>query len=102
MADRIVIPFGPEILVLTEGEFEQARGRGRALREPQTAPAAAPTGSSDLVTAGAVAASLSLPKSCIYEYAKAGRIPVVRIGRHVRFDLAKVRAALGGLPVGRE
>jgi excisionase family DNA binding protein len=50
-----------------------------------------------------LAVSLNLPRSCIYEYAKAKRIPCVRVGKHVRFDPAAVRTALentGGLTVG--
>ena len=29
MTDRVLIPFGPEVLVLTEAEFAAARARGR-------------------------------------------------------------------------
>jgi excisionase family DNA binding protein len=57
-----------------------------------------------LVTARDLAISLSLPLSCIYEYAKAKRIPSVRIGRHVRFNHALVMEALrrtDTVPVGR-
>jgi excisionase family DNA binding protein len=50
--------------------------------------------SAGLVNAKALASHLNLPVSCIYEYAKAGRIPCVRAGKHVRFDVAAVRAAL--------
>ena len=66
-------------------------------------PAAAKPIAADLVTAKALAAQLSLPVSCIYEYAKAGRIPCVRAGKHVRFNAQQVLSALrstGGVTVG--
>ena len=94
MADRVILPFGPEILVLTEQEFVQARERGRAMATQPDAPSVAQAPCKELVTASKLALELSLPKSCVYEYAKAGRIPSVRIGRHVRFNTQAVLAAL--------
>lgn len=95
MTDRVIIPLpGIGTLDLSRQEYEAA------LR-PIAAPApiaAAP--SPALVNADAVASALSLPKSCIYEYAKTGRIPSVRAGKHVRFDLAAVRESLGVVTVG--
>lgn len=93
MSDRVIIPFGSELLVLTEAELTEARRRGRDLM-PQAAPALPVEASVALVTAKALASEFSLPVSCIYEYAKAGRIPSVRVGKHVRFDKRLVRAAL--------
>ena len=101
MTDRVLIPFGPEILVLTDAEFSVARDRGRAMAMPSLQPSAALAPSGELVNAKTLAAQLSLPVSCLYEYAKAGRIPCVRVGKHVRFDVALVRGALGGTTVGR-
>jgi excisionase family DNA binding protein len=39
----------------------------------------------DVLTAGQVAKFLNMPKRRIYELAKRGELPSVRIGRHVRF-----------------
>lgn len=94
MTDRVIIPFGPELLVLTEAELTEARRRGRALapRPIESVPRTESTVS--LVTAKQLASEFNLAVSCIYEYAKAGRIPCVRVGKHVRFDKHQVRAAL--------
>jgi excisionase family DNA binding protein len=92
MSDRVLIPLpGVGTLSLTLDAYEAAL-------IPIAAPvafAAAPSAAADsLVSAKVLSASLSLPVSCIYEYAKAGRIPSVRVGRHVRFSHAQVLEAL--------
>jgi excisionase family DNA binding protein len=92
---RVLIPLpGIGTLDLSQEAYEAALRPVEApkVTDRETLPA--------LVNAEAVAAALSLPKSCIYEYAKAGRIPSVRAGRHVRFDLVAVRVALGAATVG--
>ena len=94
MSDRIMIPFGAEVLVLTETELHEARRRGREFMPVATVPAPPLDENVSLVTAKAIATEFSLPISCIYEYAKGGRIPSVRVGKHVRFDKRLVRAAL--------
>jgi excisionase family DNA binding protein len=69
-----------------------------------TTPNPSPASVGELVTAKMLAITLSLPVSCIYEYAKAGRIPSVRVGKHVRFDASQVLTALrttGAVTVGR-
>jgi excisionase family DNA binding protein len=82
------------------GTLELTRDAYDAALRPIAAPAAAVAATAiekpppQLVTAKVLAAQLSLPISCIYEYAKAGRIPCVRAGRHVRFNVATVQAAL--------
>lgn len=88
MADRVVIPL-PGI-----GTLELSREAYEAALRPLAKSVAAPEESARLVTAKALAALTSLPISCVYEYAKARRIPCVRVGKHVRFDPAAVRAAL--------
>jgi len=73
--------------------FDQALIDGARLTAP--APPAAPTPSTnELVSAKEVARRTSLPLSCIYEYARAGRIPCVRAGKHVRFSPDQVLQAL--------
>ena len=99
MHDRVMIPL-PGI-----GTLELSRESYDAALRPIAAPEskAIVADGLELVSAKTLAATLSLPISCIYEYAKAGRIPCVRAGKHVRFNAAQVLAALrttGGLPVG--
>ena len=50
-----------------------------------------------LLTAGDVAALLSLPRSSVYEYARRRRdpLPSVLIGRHRRFDRGQLEQWLG-------
>ena len=101
MSDRVLVPLpGIGTLELDRAVYEAAL-RPIETTKP-TATMAAPM--ADLVTAKTIAATLSLPVSCIYEYARAGRIPSVRAGKHVRFDPAAVLRALsatGGLTGGR-
>src|SRR5437879_3061244 len=99
MTDRVLIPL-PGV-----GTLDLAREVYEAALRPISAPGplAPATGSAELVTARSLAATTSLPVSCLYEYAKAGRIPSVRVGKHVRFNEAQVLAALratGHLTVG--
>ena len=98
MPDRVLIPLpGVGTLELTREVYEAA------LR-PLEAPKATPAAPEELVTAKVLAAQLSLPVSCLYEYAKARRIPSVRVGKHVRFSRSAVLAALrptSDLPGGR-
>jgi excisionase family DNA binding protein len=90
MSDRVLIPLpGVGTLSLTREAYEAA-----LLPIAAPAPIAAVQSQESLVSAKTLSASLSLPVSCIYEYAKAGRIPSVRVGRHVRFNHAHVLAAL--------
>ena len=101
----VLIPLpGVGTLELTREQYEAA------LRPITTAPAAVDATAGDqpavrLVNAKVLSGQLSLPVSCIYAYAKAGRIPCVRVGKHVRFDPGAVRAALAStveVTVGRE
>ena len=96
MTDRVMIPLpGIGTLDLSREVYEAAL---RPLSVPN--PIAAVPAAGNLVDAKVVATALSLPVSCVYEYAKSGRIPCVRAGKHVRFDVAAVHAALGAAPVG--
>ena len=90
MSDRVLIPLpGLGTLSLTREVYDAALIPNAPIdtrREQGTA--------ESLVSAKALSTALSLPVSCIYEYAKAGRIPSVRVGRHVRFNQSQVLAAL--------
>jgi excisionase family DNA binding protein len=99
MSDRVLIPL-PGV-----GTLDLAREVYEAALRPTAAPVLSEPSadSAELVTAKALAATTSLPVSCLYEYAKAGRIPSVRVGKHVRFNPGQVLAALrktGGVTVG--
>jgi excisionase family DNA binding protein len=100
MADTVIIPLpGIGTLELPRDVYETSL-RPLAVPQPQTSKPAPEA----LVTAKALAMTLSLPVSCLYEYAKAGRIPSVRVGKHVRFNADQVLAALratGAVTVGR-
>jgi excisionase family DNA binding protein len=41
-----------------------------------------------------VAGLLGIPRKSVLQYAREGRLPSVRIGRHVRFVIADVQAAI--------
>ena len=101
MTDSVLIPLpGIGTLELPRDVYERALRPIAPAAHHQVA-AGAPEA---LVTAKALAMTLSLPVSCLYEYAKAGRIPSVRVGKHVRFSPDQVLAALratGALTVGR-
>jgi excisionase family DNA binding protein len=91
MTDRILIPLpGIGTLELTRQQYAAAL---RPIAPPQAA-AATPPSATEFVTAKALAARLSFPVSCIYEYARCGRIPCVRAGKHVRFNPEQVLQAL--------
>jgi excisionase family DNA binding protein len=52
--------------------------------------------------AGYVARLLGIPRKSVLEYAREGKLPCVRIGRHVRFVIADVQAAVDAQrPSGR-
>jgi len=44
--------------------------------------------------AGYVARLLGIPRKSVLQYAREGKLPCVRIGRHVRFVIADVQAAV--------
>ena len=92
----LVVPgIGP--LGLTSAALREARARGLdLLGDAEVAPAltAETSNEAQLVTTKSLAKTLSLPTSCLYEYARSGRIPSVRVGKHVRFRISDVLAAL--------
>lgn len=87
MSDRVQIPCADGWLVLPRDVYD------RHLQRPASA-TKAPAATTELVDVKALAKALNLPTSSIYEQAKSGRFPCVRIGRHLRFDLAAVLATV--------
>jgi len=109
MADRVLIPFGPELLVLTSDEFAQARRRGRELVEAgEGARSPAPATGPWLLDAEALEVATGVPARWWMDQARVHRVPHRRIGRFVRFDLAEVlaceavaRRGCNGVPIRR-
>lgn len=94
-AERIVmVPLATgQWLALEPDVFRQALAQGSQLAGTvERAAAAAPD--EQLLNAGELARALSLPKSCVYEKARTGEFPSVRVGKHVRFRRSAVLAAL--------
>ena len=50
--------------------------------------------SEPLLTADQVASLLSIKRSTVYELARTGQLPSIKIGRHLRFTRAMLEAAL--------
>lgn len=52
------------------------------------------SGAPALVDADALAQALALPRSWLMSQARQGKIPCIRKGKYVRFNIAEVEAAL--------
>lgn len=50
-----------------------------------------------LVDAEVIAAHLAIPRKTVLQYARDGRLPCVRIGRHVRFRLSDIDEYVRGV-----
>lgn len=97
MADRVVLVPLPDgrWLALSVVAFQAALQEGEAmLLAPERSPGLPATPETELVNAQQLAKETNLPRSTIYELAKANRIPSIRVGRHVRFQRAAVMEAL--------
>ena len=92
--DRVLIclPDG-RWLALSANLFREALQGGAELVAPSTV-SAAPQPASGLVTADEIGEATHMSRSTVYELAKAGVLPCVRIGRRIRFDREKVMAVL--------
>lgn len=94
MTDRVLIclPDG-RWLALSADLFREALETGAALAAPSVA-TAAPQPSSALVTADEIGEATHMSRSTVYELAKAGVLPSVRVGRRIRFDRERVMSVL--------
>jgi excisionase family DNA binding protein len=94
MTDRVLIclPDG-RWLALSADVFREALENGSAL-VAQPAPSAVPQPSAGLVTADEIGEATHMSRSTVYELAKAGVLPSVRVGRRIRFDREKVMTVL--------
>lgn len=94
MTDRVLIclPDG-RWLALSAELFREALQSGAELAAPPVASPARET-SSALVTADEIAEATHMSRSTVYELAKGGVLPSVRVGRRIRFDREKVMTVL--------
>jgi hypothetical protein len=83
---------GLDPLALTREQLEEAHCRARELLPASQTPASAPT--ERLVDAAALAAVTALPQSWLEDQARRGRLPSLRLGKYVRFEVAETLAAL--------
>lgn len=95
MTDRVLIclPDG-RWLALSADLFREALQSGAELAGPSAASVAVPQPSSALVTADEIGEATHMSRSAVYELAKAGVLPSVRVGRRVRFEREKVMSVL--------
>jgi excisionase family DNA binding protein len=56
--------------------------------------------SEPLLSAAEAGALLGIPRSSVYDYAKRGELPHVRVGKHVKFIRQDLERALAGRRVG--
>ena len=75
----------------------------RAARAPEPLPPPRGLTRTDLMTATEVAELLGVPVSTVREWGRNGKLPRIKLGRHVRFLRARVEAAIlaagGSAPV---
>jgi len=69
-------------------------GQLRELVRQELKAANGPGSSGKLLTPEQLAVALEVPVSWVYEQSRQGNIPTHRVGRYIRFDLAKVLASL--------
>ena len=96
MTDRVLLalPDG-RWLALEPAALQRALAEGAAVMGAPAALSAPESANEDLLSAGQMAIVLNLPKSCVYEKARAGELPSIRLGKHVRFNRAAVLKAVG-------
>lgn len=89
--DRVLIPLGHHLLVMTRQAFEAALAEGDTLR-PYPAEAATRVQGRALLDADATALRLSVDRSWLLRGARERRLPFYRLGKYVRFDPEEIIA----------
>ena len=56
--------------------------------------------SEPLLSAAEAGALLGIPRSSVYDYAKRGELPHVRVGRHIKFIRQDLERVLAGRRIG--
>jgi excisionase family DNA binding protein len=101
MADRVLVPLPDgRWLALQPDTFREGLAAGDAAMGRKSGGAPRPgeephPSEEPLMDAAELSRSLNLPKSCVYERARNGDFPSVRVGKHLRFRRSAVLAALG-------
>jgi excisionase family DNA binding protein len=96
MSDRVLVPLSDgRWLALEPVAFREALEAGQRVMAPQSGSSSGGSPDEPLLNAGELAKALQLPKSCVYERARTGAFPSVRVGKHVRFRRSAVLEALG-------
>lgn len=90
--DTVFIPFGQQILALTRDEFAQALLRGQQL---ESAPK-----NHQVLTADQLEVITGIPSQWFGMAAREGRIPCLRFGKYVRFELEPTLEAARGAREG--
>ncbi|MGH8201037.1 MAG: helix-turn-helix domain-containing protein [Steroidobacteraceae bacterium] len=100
MTDRVLIclPDG-RWLALSAELFREALQCGAELAAPSAA-SAVPHTPSALATAEEIGEATRMSRATIYELAKTGVLPSVRVGRRIRFDREKVMTVLAAQSTG--
>ncbi len=88
----VLIPFGDGLLALTREQFEEARRRGRELRQPQAN--TPPAEKAEILDAAGMEGRTRIPASWWLEQARRNAIPHLRAGKYVRFRLSETLEAL--------
>ena len=81
----VVIPLGPELLVLTREQFEAARELGRTLN-PVASPCQETMPRDEILDAAGMERRTGIPDSWWLEQARQNAIPHIRAGKYVRFN----------------
>ncbi len=93
-APTFLIPFGDRFLALDAATFAAALERGRAAVPAKVAEPMPVIIPHPLVDVTALAREINVAVSQVRELVRRKQIPVVRVGRHHRFDVEEVKAAL--------
>lgn len=89
----ILIPFGNNVLALSQEDFKKALSLGREITGTVTAePEAKPI--ERLLDAEEAGKVTKIPASWFLEAARQERIPHIRAGKYVRFRMSDITAAL--------
>ncbi len=88
----VVLPFNGELYAFTQRQLEGARERARELVPSTTQGAGATETMPTVVDAKGAEVATGVPARWWLDAARAGRVPYVRFGHYVRFDLGEVLA----------
>jgi hypothetical protein len=88
MSSPVLIALGSEFLLLTFEQFQEALQRGRALVPQASEPVTREL--DEILDADGMAEKTQIPASWFLEQARQYKLPHLRVGKYVRFEVAKV------------